>query len=177
MNLNELVDYLQQHITTLSHDWIIHNGVKLFNMVSRHKGAFLKLEEYCKNIIDKDPKLFVKSNKFWELEDDALLSLIQLDNLNMEEIEIWENLIRWGIAKNPTLNADMTTWTSDNYNVLKETLNKFVRHIRFFQMSPQEYYYKVRPLSRLLPKELEEDLNLYYIIPSCKLVTNILPPR
>jgi len=159
MNLHELVEYLQQHITTLNHDWIVQNGVKLFNMISCHKGTFLKLEEYCKNIMSEEPKLFIDSNEFWGLEDDALLSIIQLDNLNMKEIEIWENLIKWGIAKNPTLNANMTTWTSDNYNVLKETLNKFIHHIRFFQMSPQE------------------DLNLYYIIPSCKLVTNVLPPR
>src|SRR5207248_2743865 len=54
---------------------------------------------------------------------------------------------------------------------------KFIKQIRFFQMSPQEYYFKVRPLSKLLPKELEEDLNLYYIVPDCKLATEVLPPR
>jgi hypothetical protein len=44
-------------------------------------------------------------------------------------------------------------------------------------MTPQEYYYKVRPLGKLLPKELKEDLNLYYIVPDCKLATKVLPPR
>ena len=29
----------------------------------------------------------------------------------------------------------------------------------------------------MLPKELKEDLNLYYIIPDCKLATKVLPPR
>jgi hypothetical protein len=180
MDLDELVEYLQQYIIGSNHlndDWIIQNGIKLFNTISRHKGVFPMLEEFCDDIMSQEPKLLIGSNEFWGLDDDALLSIIQLDDLNMKEVVIWENLIKWGIAKNSSLNSDMTTWSINDYETLKETLSTFIRHIRFFQMTPQEYYYKVRPLVKLLPKELEEDLDLYYIVPDCKLVTEILPPR
>ncbi|CAB4418883.1 unnamed protein product [Rhizophagus irregularis] len=180
MNLYELVEHLQQHIIDLNHsnnDWIKQNGIKLFNTILRHKGVFSKLEELCNDIMSQEPKLLIGSNEFWGLDDDALLSIIQRDNLNMKEIVIWENLIKWGIAKNSTLNSDMTTWSINEYETLKETLSTFIQHIRFFQMTPQEYYYKVRPLSKLLPKELEEDLNLYYIVPDSTLTTKVLPPR
>ena len=40
-------------------------------------------------------------------------------------------------------------------------------------MTHQEYYYR----DKLLPKELEEDLCLYYIVPNCKLTTKVYPPR
>ncbi|PKY23224.1 hypothetical protein RhiirB3_526350 [Rhizophagus irregularis] len=180
MNLYELVEHLQQHIISSNHlnnDWIVQNGIKLFNTISLHKGAFPKLEEFCKNIMSQEPKLLIGSSEFWGLDDDALLSIIQLDYLNMKEVVIWENLIKWGIAKNSTLNSDMTTWSINEYETLKETLSTFIQHVRFFQMTPQEYYFKVRPLCKLLPKELEEDLNLYYVVPNCKLATKVFPPR
>ncbi|GES92992.1 BTB/POZ protein [Rhizophagus clarus] len=180
MNLYELVDHLQQSIidlNSLNNDWIIRNGIKLFNTISRHKGVFLKLEEFCNRIMSQEPKLLIGSSEFWGLDDDALLSIIQLDDLNMKEIDIWENLIKWGILKNSSLNSDITTWNIDKYETLKETLLPFIQYIRFFQMTPQEYYYKIRPLGKLLPKELEEDLNVYYIVPDCKLATKVLPPR
>ncbi|GBB92188.1 hypothetical protein RclHR1_01980013 [Rhizophagus clarus] len=156
MNLYELIEHLQQHIIELSNannSWIAQNGVNLFNSISYRKGVFPKLEE---------------------LYDEALLLIIQLDNLEMEEIVIWENLIKWGIAKNSILNSDMTIWNIDEYEILKETISPFIQHIRFFQMSPQEYYYKICPLSKLLPKELELS---YYIVPDCKMATKALPPR
>src|ERR1051325_1268816 len=108
MNLNELVEHLQQHITGINHDWIVQNGPKLFNAISRRKGVFSKLEEYCNDVMSQEPKLLIDSNELWGLDDEALLSIVQLDNLNMKEIEIWENLIKWCIAKKTTLNVDMT---------------------------------------------------------------------
>jgi hypothetical protein len=71
----------------------------------------------------------------------------------------------------------MSTWSFNEYETLKKTLARFIQHVRFFNMTPQEYYSKVRPLGKILPKELEEDLNLYYIAPNCKLATKVLPPR
>jgi hypothetical protein len=177
MNLYELVDYFQQHIINLNNDWIIQNGAKLFNFITHRKGVFPKLEKLCSNIMTQKPNLLISSNEFWGLDDEALLSIIQLDNLEMKEIEIWDNLIKWGIAKNSTFDSDMTIWSINEYEILKETISPFIQHIRFFQMTPQEYYYKIRPLSKLLPKELEEDLLSYYIVPGCKFATKVLPPR
>ncbi|CAB5331583.1 unnamed protein product [Rhizophagus irregularis] len=89
MNLYELVEHLQQHIIDLNHsnnDWIKQNGIKLFITIFRHKGVFSKLEELCNKIMSQEPKLLIGSNEFWGLDDDALLSIIQRDNLNMKEI-------------------------------------------------------------------------------------------
>jgi hypothetical protein len=179
MNLYELVEYIHQHIINLvrlNNDWITQNGTKLLNFIFHRKEVFPKLEELCNNIMSQTPNLLISSNEFWGLDDEALLSIIQLNNLEMKEIKIWDNLIKWGIAKN-TLNSDITTWSINEYETLKETISPFIQHIRFFQMTPQEYYFEVRPLSKLLTKELEEDLLSHYIVPDYKLATKILPPR
>src|SRR6185437_2773189 len=98
MNLHEFVEYIQQHIISQNHlddnDWIVRNGVKLFNTITIRKGVFLKLEEFCDDIMSQEPKLLLGSNEFWGLDDEALLSIIQRDNLNMKEVVIWENLIK-----------------------------------------------------------------------------------
>src|SRR5947207_13781841 len=119
MNLYELVEYIQQHIIHLNsdNDWIVQNGVKLFNTISLHKGVFPKLEEFCYNIMGKEPKLLINSNEFWGLDDEALLSIIQLDKLNMKEFNIWENLVKWGIAKNFTINTDIANWSVNEYKI------------------------------------------------------------
>ncbi|CAG8743493.1 15720_t:CDS:1, partial [Acaulospora colombiana] len=43
---------------------------------------------------------------FVSLRESALISLIKRNDLQMEEIKIWEKVIQWGIAKNPTLPSD-----------------------------------------------------------------------
>ncbi|CAB4418890.1 unnamed protein product [Rhizophagus irregularis] len=154
MELYELVEYLQQCIINFNNDWIELNGVKLYDFISHHKGVFPKLQELCNNIMSQKPKLLIDSNEFWGLDDEALLSMIQLDYLEMKEVEIWDNLNKMG-------------------KLYQNLFNIF----DFFQMTSQEYYCKVRPLSKLLPKELEEDLLSHYIVPEYKLATKVLPPR
>ncbi|CAB4418469.1 unnamed protein product [Rhizophagus irregularis] len=95
MELYELVEYLQQCIINFNNDWIELNGVKLYDFISHHKGVFPKLQELCNNIMSQKPKLLIDSNEFWGLDDEALLSMIQLDYLEMKEVEIWDNLIKW----------------------------------------------------------------------------------
>ncbi|UZO18045.1 uncharacterized protein OCT59_009368 [Rhizophagus irregularis] len=171
MNLCEITEHL------CNNHWIMQNSIKLFNTISCRKVNFPKLKELCYNTMIQTPKLYINSDEFLGLDYEVLLTIIQLDNLEMKEIVIWENLIKWGIAKNSTFNSDMTTWTINEYEILKETISPFIQHIRFFQMTPQEYYYKVHPLDKLLPKEIKEDLLLYFIVPDCKLTTKVLPLR
>src|SRR5687767_10998629 len=44
-------------------------------------------------------------------------------------------------------------------------------------MSHQDYFYKIRPIKRLLPTKLYDDLKLYFTVPNSKPKTRILPPR
>ncbi|CAB4420339.1 unnamed protein product [Rhizophagus irregularis] len=113
MNLHELIEHLQQHIINLSrlnNDWIIQNGVKLFNIIFNRKGVFPKLEE---------------------LYDEALLSIIQLESLEMKE------------------NCNL-----GEFNKMGKLYQNLFNIFDFFKMTPQEYYYKVRPLV-LPPRKIQ----------------------
>src|SRR5437016_11313872 len=92
----------------------------------------------------------------------------------MEEIYIWENLVSWASAKNPTINSNKSIWKSEEMEVIKLTIQNFIPHIRFFQISSQNYYHKIR---LLLPKELDEDIILHYLIPESLQNSKVLLPR
>jgi hypothetical protein len=178
ISLDELIDYIQNHIITLDQEWFKRNEIKLYNTLSRYQGVFNILYEHFEELISDNPDKFLNNfNLFSELENDALLSLIKSDNFKMDEIEIWNNLIKWAITKNPTVNNDPSLWKSNEIDIIKESIQQFIPHIRFFQISSDDYYYKIRPLSELLPKELNEELILHYLVPGSSLNTKVLPPR
>ncbi|KAF0416229.1 serine-enriched protein [Gigaspora margarita] len=59
-----------------------------------------------KNIIiainaDKYPNKVFESEDFNVLQENALVSLIECDDLQMEKIKFWNYIIKWGIAQNP----------------------------------------------------------------------------
>ncbi|CAB5211971.1 unnamed protein product [Rhizophagus irregularis] len=49
---------------------------------------------------------------------DSLVSLIKRDDLQMKEIEVWEQVVKWGLAQNPTLTLDPKTCVF-NINILR----------------------------------------------------------
>src|SRR6266542_4787939 len=178
MNLGELVDHIQKHIKH-NQEWFQKNGIELFNTLSCNQGTFKILDDHFEELISINPGRFLNStNLFSGLENDVLLSLIRNDNFQMKEIEIWDNLLKWAVTKNPTIGFDTSIWSFKEMNVIKQTIYQFIPYIRFFQISSQDYYYKIRPLSAILPKELEEELILYFLVPSSEPSSaNILSPR
>ncbi|RHZ70867.1 hypothetical protein Glove_265g5 [Diversispora epigaea] len=177
LTLTDLVDYMQDHIINMDRNWFKQNIVQVFNTVSRHEDLFHKLLEHCTNLIINDPKILFTSSNFGQLSEDALLSIISKDTLQMKEIQIWEYLLKWGIAQTNITEVDPMNWSLEEFQELEKVLHKNIPHTRFFQLNCNEYYYKIRPYKKLLPKELREDLKLHFIIPNSIPKTSIRPAR
>jgi hypothetical protein len=178
INLDELIDFTQKHFITLINQLPEKRIIKLFNELFHYKGIINNLYEYIKELIINDTRRFFDNdNLFLELEEYSLLLLVKNDNFQMEEIKIWDNLLKWAIKKNPDINNDITLWKDKEIEIIKPSIQQFIPYIRFFQISSRDYYNKVHPLSSLLPKILEKDINSYFNIPESKLSSEILPPR
>ncbi|PKC68653.1 hypothetical protein RhiirA1_440494 [Rhizophagus irregularis] len=116
INLNELIEYIHENITDLSYKNMISFFNALNNFTMYHQ-EIENIKEYVKKYIIKNAfrifnnfdSLHSNYSLFLELENDCLLSLIQNDDFRMDEIEIWNNLIKWAIAKNPTSIIDSST--------------------------------------------------------------------
>jgi hypothetical protein len=82
-----------------------------------------------------------------------------------------------GLEKNPTLLPDPTTWSDDDFKMMKNTLQHCLPLIRFFSLSSDKFIQKVHPYKKLLKHQLYEELLNSYLNPNSKQKDNILLPR
>jgi hypothetical protein len=81
--------------------------------------GFKIFREYCKKLICKKPTLFFESQDFVLTEKSTLISVIKRDVLDIEEIEIWNNVIKRGIKQEPQLNTNLLELTPEDLNELR----------------------------------------------------------
>ncbi|RIB04533.1 hypothetical protein C2G38_2222128 [Gigaspora rosea] len=96
---------------------------------------------------------------FNSLNKNTLVSLIKCDDLQIEEVKIWNNIIKWDIAQNHDLPSNSEDWSDENFTTLKDTLKNFLPHICYFQMSAKDVADYVVLYSQILEKRLWKDLN------------------
>uniref|UniRef100_U9TTG0 Kelch-like protein 17 n=1 Tax=Rhizophagus irregularis (strain DAOM 181602 / DAOM 197198 / MUCL 43194) TaxID=747089 RepID=U9TTG0_RHIID len=157
LSLQELNNYLQSFLIKNNASWIEQN----FNLVyqtSFENDSFSELQAYCNNLISKKPVDLFESLNFSLIPEKVLISLVQNDNLQMREIQVWEQVIKWGFAQNPELPSDPTNFSKNDFNLLKNTLQQCIPFVRFYNLTSQEFSDKVLPYKKILPKELYMDL-------------------
>jgi hypothetical protein len=162
LNLQELIDYLQSFLINNNSKWIEQN-FDLIYKTSSENISFLELQKYCNDFISKEPDKIFKSLKFSSIPEKLLVTLIQSNNLQMSEIQVWEHVLKWGLAQNPELPSDPTTFSKDDFNVLKNTLQQCIPFIKFFNLTSKEFLDKVLPYKKVLPKETYKDLIKHFL--------------
>ncbi|CAG8439177.1 9269_t:CDS:2 [Funneliformis caledonium] len=161
LNLQELIVYAQDHLIQQKSDWLQENVIQVLHTVG-YLEACKDLQNFCLGLICQDPYWLFESNNFCSLDESVLVPLLKRDDLLMEEIEIWDHLIEWGIAQNISLNENISTWTPQNFETLKGTLEHCIPLIRYFNIDSSDYWDKLRPFRQILPSKLHEDLLQYY---------------
>ncbi|UZO05046.1 uncharacterized protein OCT59_025407 [Rhizophagus irregularis] len=105
------------------------------------------------------------------------VQLIKRDDLQMKEIEVWEHVLKWGLAQNPTLLPDPNTWSDDDFKTMENTLQHCLSLIRFFSLSSKEFLQKIHPYKNLLKRKLYETLLNFHLDPDFDSTDNISLPR
>ncbi|CAB5179785.1 unnamed protein product [Rhizophagus irregularis] len=174
--LQELIDYLQTYLIENKSEWM-EQYFELIHQTSFQSNSLLALQQYCTNFMAKFPEKIFKSLDFTSISENSLVSLIKRDDLQMKEIEIWEQVLKWGLEKNHKLLPDPTTWSDDDFKTIENTLQHCLPLIRFFSLSPEDFFQKVRPYKKLLKHQLYEELLESYFNSNNKPNDNILLPR
>ena len=78
-----------------------------------------------------------------------MISLIKRDDLQIDEVKIWEPVLKWGRAQNQTLIPDPVTWSDDDFKIMETTLQSCLPLIRFFGLCPKDFFQKVHPYQKL----------------------------
>jgi hypothetical protein len=87
-----------------------------------------------------------------------LISLIRHDKIRLNEVQVWNYVLEWGIAQNSRLSSDPSNYSNDDFNVLKNTLEKCIPFIKFINLTSREFLNNVFPYRKILPNELYIDL-------------------
>ncbi|GES99209.1 BTB/POZ domain-containing protein [Rhizophagus clarus] len=174
----ELLEALQQLEAILIKNklaWQTGDFIKVCQLDHHH---FVNLYNSALKLICNNPKMIFETEEYLKFEETFLINILKCDDLKLEEIEIWEYLIKWGIENTESiLDGDMTKWTSTDFINLEKTIHNCIPHIRFFQMSPNDYSYVRTQFKDILPDGLDEEVLQYFLNPNFKNTFNILPSR
>ncbi|EXX51750.1 uncharacterized protein OCT59_027207 [Rhizophagus irregularis] len=166
LGLQELITYLQSFLIKTEASWMEQN-FNLIYQTSFENDSFLELQQFCTNLITKKPNKIFKSPSFSSTPEKLLVSLIQSDNLQMNEIQVWEHVLKWGLAQSPELPSDPTNFSKEDFKTLKNNMRQCIPLIRFHNLSSEEFSNKVLPYRKILPKDLlYEDLLKYFMNPN-----------
>ena len=108
--LEELFQYIQNYFVEKEIGWIQQNFALVMKTIF-NLSNYEKLQRHCIASSCKVPLPIFSSNDFLSLDKDILFNLLKRDDLQIEEIVIWDSLIKWGInqiteLKNMNSNRD-----------------------------------------------------------------------
>ncbi|GBC10238.1 hypothetical protein RclHR1_09460011 [Rhizophagus clarus] len=174
----ELLEIYRQLEKRLLEDELLWKFPKDFITLYQYHDHFTNLYEIVLEFVCRNPKLIFDSKEFLEIEEDCLIHLLKCDNLKLEEIEIWDYLIKWGIKNTDSIsNENLTKWTQMDFIELEKTLHNCIPYIRFSQMFPEVFNIIRKQYKSILPEGLVDDILQYFSDPNSKPSLKNLPLR
>jgi hypothetical protein len=175
--LLEYLSRIQDHLLENEKDWLQKNFVRILNAIFRQESC-TKLCKFCLDETCAEPSLVFESEEFTCLDEEVLTHLLKRGDLWMQEIEVWDYLIKWGIAQTPKLgDRHFTDYTPDDFSALENTLNKCISLVGFTGISSTDFYYKVWPYRSILPTELSDEIVRYHMVPEAQFTPSLSQVR
>ncbi|GBB94900.1 hypothetical protein RclHR1_24360003 [Rhizophagus clarus] len=175
LNIQQLISHIQEYLVKHQTEFLLQNPTGILEIVYQHE-TLTDLWDFCLETICKEPKTLFNSDKFINLKAPLLETLLRRDDLSMDEIEIWENLLKWCFAQQNMVN-NPTKWSKDDITKIERSLHRFIPLIRFYDIEPTDFFYRVYNYKDILPQDLIHDLLEFHIVPNMKPKTSIAPSR
>ncbi|CAG8643485.1 1171_t:CDS:2 [Funneliformis caledonium] len=167
LGLQEVSNYLQSILIQNKENWSDEN-LNLIYQTSLESDTYLELQNVCTELISKDPAKFFVSPS---IPKKALVSLIQNDNLKMSATKVWDYVLKWGLAQNPGLSLDPSSYSQDDFNSLKVSLQECIPLIKFLELTSKEFLENVYPYKSIIPEELF-DKSVKYLMDESNRIVN-----
>ncbi|GES83699.1 carbohydrate-binding module family 13 protein [Rhizophagus clarus] len=174
LGLQELTPFIETFLIKNKKD-LIEQNFDLIYRISFENNSFLELRKYCNDIISKTPNKIFNSSRFTSISEKLLVTIIQNDKLQMNEVQVWEHVIKWGLAQNPELSHDPQSYSKEEFIVLRNTLQQCIPFIRFYNFTSKEFSDNIVPYKRILPKKLYKNLLKDFLSSNYKLTEKSRP--
>ncbi|RGB42267.1 hypothetical protein C1646_662359 [Rhizophagus diaphanus] len=171
LNIQSLIPRIEEYLIKHRYKFLQQNPTRIIKTIYQNE-SFTNLLDFCLSKICEEPEILFDSENFTSLKAPIMELLLNRDDLCLEEIEIWDNLLKWTFAQNPTISKDVTKWNKEEVTVIMErTLHRYIHLVRFYHISSEDFHDKVYPLKEILPKDLINNLLTFYLAPNKR--TNI----
>ncbi|RGB27450.1 BTB/POZ protein [Rhizophagus diaphanus] len=175
LNIQQLISYIQEYLIDHQTEFLHQNPIGILETIYQHE-SFTDLRDFCLEKICEEPEIIFNSDKFIELKAPLLEILLRRDDLNIDEIKIWEGLLKWCFAQQNMIN-DPTKWNNEDITKIERSLHSFIPLIRFYDINPTDFFYKVYCYKEILPQDLIHNLLEFHIVPNMKPKINVAPSR
>ena len=138
LNMQQLISHVQEFLIEHKAEFLQQNPTGILETVYQHE-TFTDLWNFCLEKICEEPKILFNSDKFINLKAPLLELLLQRDDLDMDEIEIWESLLKWYFAQQ-NVNNDPAKWSKDDITKVERSLHKFIPLIIFYDIGPTDFF-------------------------------------
>ncbi|CAJ0892158.1 11821_t:CDS:2, partial [Entrophospora sp. SA101] len=154
-----------KHILQNGIPWLCENVVKVYSAAYGNQ-CITELQELCVKLICEKPNILFKSKDFPCTNKLALINIVKKDYLNTNELQVWKSIINWGVNQYPKLYDDGISKSEnlEKFKIMKERLEDVLPHIRYFEVTPNDYYNFIRPYQKILSEELRNRLHNHYIV-------------
>ncbi|EXX56248.1 uncharacterized protein OCT59_003181 [Rhizophagus irregularis] len=175
-NIPTLITCVQNYLIEHQYKFLQQNPSEILEMVYQRKN-FTDLWNFCHKKICEKPEILFNSDKFTSLKAPLLELLLKRNDLSLDEIAIWDSLIKWCLAQNPSIQRDVKKWNKDEITIMEKTIYRFIPLIRFYHISSEDFLLKVYPYKLLLPEDLINNILTFHMAPNKQSNMNTQPPR
>ncbi|CAG8557707.1 13036_t:CDS:10 [Acaulospora morrowiae] len=153
LNLEEAASYLQLSLVKYHHEWLYRNFSLVYDTCKQYPKLGLLLS-YCM----KYPNTLFMTENFVKFEKQVLVDLLENHNLEVDVIEIWNMILKWGLVKHPSMNSNPKYWTTEEIKALSKSLEDLIPLIPFHNLSPEQIDHYIQPYRKLFQGSLYEEL-------------------
>ncbi|GES98950.1 carbohydrate-binding module family 13 protein [Rhizophagus clarus] len=165
LNLQELIILVQFYLIENKSEWIELNFNDVYQ-TSFGNNSFSELQKYCNDLTSKAPDKIFRSLDLSSTSEKVIISLIQSENIQIRAIQVWDYIIKWGYAQNSELPSDLKNFSEEDFNILKNSLQKCISYVNFHNLTSAEFLDKVLPYKKILSDELLDHLIHHFMNPS-----------
>ncbi|GBC07283.1 hypothetical protein RclHR1_07360006 [Rhizophagus clarus] len=177
INIPTLIHHVQEYLIKHRYEFLQQSPIKILEIVYRYE-TFTELRNFCLEKVCTEPDILFKSNKFISLKAPLLELFLKRDDLSLDEIVVWESLIKWCFAQHDAnISQDPTQWDKEEIVIMERTIHRFIPLIRFHYISSKDFVTKVYPFKEIIPKDLISNILMFRMAPDEKLNTDMQPPR
>jgi hypothetical protein len=167
LGLHKLTQHVANFLNQHQGNFLRKKPVEIIDMAFSND-LFINLREFCLETICAEPNILLGTDQFKLLSEEVLMLLLKREDLYIQEVTIWDNILAWGLGRNPTIDDDVNKWTKDDVTLMSNTIGKFMPLIQFHDISAEDFFNRVLPYEELLPRDLKQDILRAHMLPGLR---------